>query len=92
MPDSSTDSATSPDQRRAVLDRLPKGLLIGGEWRDASGGGSFAVHDPATEEVLVEIADGQPGDATAALDAAVAAQPEWAATPPRQRGEILRRA
>ncbi|MGZ4591558.1 MAG: NAD-dependent succinate-semialdehyde dehydrogenase [Actinomycetes bacterium] len=87
----SASSSGRPDHR-AVLDRLPKGLLIGGEWRDASSGGRFAVQDPATEETIAEVADGQPEDAAAALDAAAAAQPSWAATPPRERGEILRRA
>ena len=38
------------------------------------------------------VADASPEDAMAALDAAVAAQPGWAATAPRDRGEILRRA
>ncbi|HEU4912249.1 MAG TPA: NAD-dependent succinate-semialdehyde dehydrogenase [Actinomycetes bacterium] len=82
----------SRSEHQAVLDAVPTGVLVGGEWRDASRGGRFVVTDPATEEPLVEVADGQPEDATAALDAAVAAQPEWAATPPRERGEILRRA
>jgi succinate-semialdehyde dehydrogenase/glutarate-semialdehyde dehydrogenase len=85
-------TTTGSQDHRAVLERLPSGVLIGGAWREASGGARFAVHDPATEEVLTEVADGQPDDAIAALDAAVAAQPEWAATPPRERGEILRRA
>jgi succinate-semialdehyde dehydrogenase / glutarate-semialdehyde dehydrogenase len=77
---------------RAVLDQVPTGVLIGGEGRDATGGGRFAVEDPATGDVLAQVADGQPEDAAAALDAAVAAGPGWAATPPRERGEILRRA
>ena len=38
------------------------------------------------------MADATPEDGMAALDAAVAAQAEWAAHPPRERGEILRRA
>ncbi|MGH8971245.1 MAG: aldehyde dehydrogenase family protein, partial [Actinomycetes bacterium] len=83
---------TSTDRSRRVLEQVPTGVLVDGQWREATGAGRFAVHDPATEEVLVEVADGQPGDATAALDAAHAAQPGWAATPPRERGEILRRA
>jgi succinate-semialdehyde dehydrogenase/glutarate-semialdehyde dehydrogenase len=82
----------SRSDQQAVLDRVPTGVLVGGRWRDATGGGRFAVSDPATEEPLVEVADGRPEDAEAALDAAVAAQPAWAATPPRERGEILRRA
>ncbi len=50
------------------------------------------MEDPATGEVIAEVADGGAGDARAALDAAVEAQPAWAATAPRERGEILRRA
>jgi succinate-semialdehyde dehydrogenase/glutarate-semialdehyde dehydrogenase len=77
---------------RAALERVPTGLYIGGEWRQASGGGTLAVEDPATGEPLVEVADATPQDALAALGAAADAQAEWAATAPRERGEILRRA
>ncbi len=77
---------------QTVVEAVPKRLLIGGEWREASGGATFPVVDPATGEALCEVADATPGDATAALDAAVAAQGEWAATPPNERGEILWRA
>jgi succinate-semialdehyde dehydrogenase/glutarate-semialdehyde dehydrogenase len=66
-------------------------LFIGGEWRPASGEGRFDVIDPADGSVLTDVADGTVDDAQAALDAAVDAQPEWAATPPRERGEVLRR-
>jgi succinate-semialdehyde dehydrogenase / glutarate-semialdehyde dehydrogenase len=79
-------------QDRAATDKVPKQLLIGGEWKDASGGGTLAVEDPATGETLCEIADATEDDAVAALDAAVAAQAEWAATPPNERSEILHRA
>ncbi|WP_183094668.1 NAD-dependent succinate-semialdehyde dehydrogenase [Nocardioides stalactiti] len=72
------------------LDR--RQLFIGGEWRSASGGGRFDVIDPADGSVLTDVADGTVDDARAALEAAVAAQADWAATPPRERGEILRRA
>ena len=67
-------------------------MLIDGEWRPAAGGRTLAVEDPATGEILVEVADGDATDALAALEAADRAQPGWAATPPRERGEILRRA
>jgi succinate-semialdehyde dehydrogenase/glutarate-semialdehyde dehydrogenase len=76
----------------AVLAGVPTGLLIGGSWREAEGGGRFAVEDPATGQALCEVADAQAADAIAALDAAAAAGSEWAATAPRERGEILRRA
>jgi succinate-semialdehyde dehydrogenase/glutarate-semialdehyde dehydrogenase len=75
-----------------VVARVPKGLFIDGEWRDATGGQTLAVEDPSTTETLCEVADATPADAMAALDAAVAAQAAWAAHPPRERGEILRRA
>ncbi len=71
---------------------LPTGVLINGEWGDAADGRTIAVINPATGEELTSIADAAPADATAALDAAAAAGPGWAATPPRQRAEILRKA
>jgi succinate-semialdehyde dehydrogenase/glutarate-semialdehyde dehydrogenase len=80
------------DQERSVVQAARRQLLIGGEWRDASGGATFAVEDPSTGETLVEVADASPDDAVAALDAAVAVQDQWAVHPPRERGEILRRA
>jgi succinate-semialdehyde dehydrogenase/glutarate-semialdehyde dehydrogenase len=76
---------------RAVVGAVTPRLFIGGQWRDAAGGGSFPVEDPATGETLVEVADATAEDGLAALDAAVAAQAGWAAHPPRERGEILRR-
>jgi succinate-semialdehyde dehydrogenase/glutarate-semialdehyde dehydrogenase len=69
---------------------VPTGLFIGGEW--AKGAGTFPVLDPATEEPLAEVADGTVDDALDAVSAAHAALPAWAATPPRQRAEILRKA
>jgi succinate-semialdehyde dehydrogenase/glutarate-semialdehyde dehydrogenase len=83
---------STPSQQTAVLDGVAKQLYIGGRWRDASGGGTLAVEDPATAQTLVEVADATPDDALAALAAAAEAQAEWAAHPPRERGEILRRA
>ena len=76
----------------ALLSSVPTQLLIGGSWRDAADGSTFAVEDPATGRTLTHVADATVADGTAALDAAVTAQPTWAATAPRERGEILRRA
>ncbi|GGI38746.1 NAD-dependent succinate-semialdehyde dehydrogenase [Cnuibacter physcomitrellae] len=76
----------------ALLEKIPTGLFIGGKWVDASDGGTFDVNDPATGKTLLTIASATPEDGKAALDAAVAAQESWAATPARTRGEILRRA
>ncbi|WP_447589946.1 NAD-dependent succinate-semialdehyde dehydrogenase [Microbacterium lacticum] len=75
----------------ALLEKVPRGLFIRGEWVEGSRG-TFPVHDPATGDVLVEIADASPEDGIRALDAAVEAQDDWAATPPRTRSDILRRA
>src|SRR5262249_33228161 len=79
-------------EERAVLERVPRRLYIGGEWREAAAGGTLLVEDPATEEGLVEVADAQAEDALAALHAAAGMQQEGAAGAPRERGEILRRA
>ncbi|GAA1969796.1 NAD-dependent succinate-semialdehyde dehydrogenase [Terrabacter lapilli] len=78
--------------QESVLESVPKGLLIAGQWRDASGGRTLAVDDPATGEVLTHVADASVEDGKAALDAAVAAQAAWARTAPRDRAEILRAA
>jgi succinate-semialdehyde dehydrogenase/glutarate-semialdehyde dehydrogenase len=71
---------------------VPTGLLIGGQWTGGSGGGTLPVIDPSTEDALTEVADGTVEDALDAVGAAYAALPGWAATPPRQRAEVLRRA
>ena len=70
---------------------VPTGLLLGGEW-SAGSGGVLPVIDPATEEPIAEVGDASTEDALAAVAAASDALPGWAATPPRQRGECLRRA
>ena len=80
------------EQEKRVLDAVPKQLFVGGGWRDAGGGQTLGVEDPATGETLCEIADATPDDARAALDAACEAQREWGATPPNERSEILHRA
>ena len=71
-----------------LLSSVPTGIWIGGEER--AGSSTFDVLNPATDEVLISIADATAEDAVAALDAACAVQAKWAATPPRERGEILR--
>jgi succinate-semialdehyde dehydrogenase/glutarate-semialdehyde dehydrogenase len=81
---------TQADEQQ-ILNEVPKQLYIGGEWRDGAKG-TLGVEDPSTGETLTEIADASEGDARQALDAAVENAAEWAAHPPRERGEILRRA
>lgn len=77
----------NPDVSR-LLASVPTGLWIGGEERSAKS--TFEVLNPATDEVLATLANADAADAVAALDAACAVQHEWAATPARERGEILR--
>ena len=76
--------------QKSLLQSVPTDLYIGGEWRESAGGARFDVHDPATGSVLVSVADASVEDGRAALDAAVAAQADWARTAPRDRGEMLR--
>ena len=72
---------------------VPTQLYIGGRVaRGDAAAARWRSRTPPTGETLVEVADGQPQDALAALGAAADAQAEWAATAPRERGEILRRA
>jgi succinate-semialdehyde dehydrogenase/glutarate-semialdehyde dehydrogenase len=75
-----------------LLESVPDGLFVAGEWRSAASGATLNVYDPATGEVIKTIANGGVEDGAAAMDAAVDAAPAWAKTPPRERAEILRRA
>jgi succinate-semialdehyde dehydrogenase / glutarate-semialdehyde dehydrogenase len=75
-----------------LLANVPTDLWIGGQWRKASDGKRFDVIDPATENMVASVASATVEDAKAAVDAAGAAFPAWAAKKPRERGEILRKA
>lgn len=75
-----------------VIAGLNTGLYLNGKWIDAEGGRTFAVENPATGQVIAQVADGSVADAERAIAAAGAAQADWAKTPPRERSEILRRA
>ena len=70
---------------------VPRQLLIAGDWQDATGGRTVDVLNPSDETVITAIADADVEDGMAAVDAAAAAFPDWAATPPRRRAEILSR-
>ncbi|MEU8657312.1 NAD-dependent succinate-semialdehyde dehydrogenase [Actinoplanes philippinensis] len=67
-------------------------LFIAGKWVPASSGNRFDVLDPATGDTVASVADGGEADAIAAVEAAAAAGPGWASTPPRARSEVLRKA
>lgn len=71
-----------------LLSTVPTGLWIGGEER--AGSSTFDVLNPATDEVITQVADATAADGIAAVEAATAVQDEWASTPARERGEVLR--
>src|SRR3954466_5635297 len=85
-------STETQSREQAVVESVPQKLFIGGEGHDGSEGATLAVEDPATEETIAEIADATASDASDALAACADAQADWQHTPPRERGEILRRA
>src|ERR1051325_9466545 len=70
----------------------PTELLVDGTWRPAGSGRTLPVYDPSDGSVLALIADADVADGLAAVDAAASAAAAWAATPPRERAEVLRRA
>ena len=70
---------------------VPRQLLVAGNWQDASNADTVEVINPSDASVITDIADADVEDGLAAVDAAAAALPEWAASPPRRRAEILRR-
>ena len=72
--------------------KYPEELFIGGEWRPSSDGEWITVLDPATAEAITTVANGTVEDGLAAVDAAAAALPGWAATAPRARADVLQRA
>jgi succinate-semialdehyde dehydrogenase/glutarate-semialdehyde dehydrogenase len=83
--------AATADETR-VVEGVKTQLFIGGEWRDATGGGTLDVEDPATGETIATIADATNADADAALAAADEAFKTWKHVAPRERADILRRA
>lgn len=76
----------------AILETVPTGLYIDGAWGPAENGLTLDVENPATGEVIAKVADASANDAKRAIEVAGRTQKEWAATAPRDRGEILRRA
>jgi succinate-semialdehyde dehydrogenase/glutarate-semialdehyde dehydrogenase len=68
------------------------GLYVDGAWRTASDGAEIQVLDPAREDVITSVASASVEDGLAAVEAADRALPAWAATAPRRRAEILRKA
>ena len=78
--------------KHAPIPNMPTQLYLGGEWRDGSGGETFPVDNPATGEIIANVASATVEDGIAAIDAAEKVAASWAATKPRERAEILRKA
>ncbi|WP_080733808.1 NAD-dependent succinate-semialdehyde dehydrogenase [Rhodococcoides fascians] len=91
-PSSAADDLYDASDWKKVLHAVPTGLYIDGDWRESSDASTIAVENPATGQILTEIASATPTDGAAALDAAASAASDWARTSPRERGEMLRRA
>jgi succinate-semialdehyde dehydrogenase / glutarate-semialdehyde dehydrogenase len=83
--------AATADETR-VVEGVRTQLYIGGQWRDATGGATLDVEDPATGETIASVADATVEDAQAALTAADEAFATWRDVAPRDRADILRRA
>lgn len=66
-------------------------LFINGKWAQSQRTRRIDVIDPATESVVGTVADASAEDALAAVEAAHSAAAPWAATPARQRSEVLRK-
>ena len=67
-----------------------KQLLIDGEWRDAAGGATMPVVNPATEEIIADVAAAEPADVDAAVAAARAALTgPWGKMSARERGRLV---
>lgn len=80
------------DRIHELLQRIPTELFIAGQFQPAYNGATLSVTNPSDGSELATVASASEKEARAALDAAEKAQPTWAATPARERSEILRRA
>ncbi|MDR3100169.1 MAG: NAD-dependent succinate-semialdehyde dehydrogenase [Paraburkholderia sp.] len=78
-------------QRYELNDLIRADNFIDGKWVPAASGKRFAVTDPATGEVIAQVADSGPADARAATDAAARALPAWRDALPKERAAVLHR-
>jgi len=83
-------AAVATPARVSLLD-TPTGVLVGGAWQPGRLG-TFEVEDPADTSLVATVANADPVQAVAAVDAAAAAAGGWSRTAPRVRSEILYRA
>ncbi len=76
---------------QSVVAQVPCDMYINGESQKAKEEAVFEVFDPATEQVIAAVADGDAQDAIRALGACVEAQPQWGASAPSVRANLLHR-
>src|SRR6478672_3322012 len=81
---------TTLPELEGSLGPVPRGPIVGSEV--LGGNDTIAVVDPATEEVIADVAGGDVDTAVAALDTAHLAMEQWSAQSPRERSDVLRRA
>ena len=93
MKSSNTYALASPKANNSAPanDAIPTDLLIGKAWREGSSKQRIPVHNPSNGAIITTIANATLEDGMAAVDAAHEAAAGWAATPPRQRAELLRK-
>jgi acyl-CoA reductase-like NAD-dependent aldehyde dehydrogenase len=76
----------------SAIEKTVRGLHIGGEWTEASGGQTFEDRDPFTDDVVATVPAGTREDARRAIEAAAQAFPAWSQTPPAQRQRVFLKA
>ncbi|MBA2316363.1 MAG: aldehyde dehydrogenase family protein [Euzebyales bacterium] len=92
MPEPTWTYAPAPESRDVVTLRSAYGLFVDGAFTDPTDGGSFKTVNPATEEVLAEVAQAGPADVDRAVAAARRAHTEvWGPMPGRERAKYLYR-
>jgi phenylacetaldehyde dehydrogenase len=87
----STAATVKPDARVAGFISVPRKMLIGGQWVDAASGKTFPTYDPATGEVLAQVAEGGWEDINRAVAAARKAfdTGPWRKMTASQRGRLI---
>src|SRR5213080_335675 len=84
-------TATQPRRKAGAARSLQTKMLIDGQWRDSRSGKTFATINPATEEVIAEVAEGDKADIDLAVKAARKAfdSGPWRKTDARDRGRLM---
>src|SRR5262245_49254991 len=66
-------------------------LFINGQWKDSASGKRLDVDNPATEQIIAQVAFGGREDCRAAIDAAAKAMPAWMKQTPYDRAKVLKK-